>query len=394
MEWLEVLRRVQEGEGRTTEFKSRFDKDAVGKAICAFANGGGGVLILGVDDSGAIVGVSEDPERLQETITTFLQTGCSTPVGAVCGRYKTQEGWVHWIDVPRLRGFEPLSHRGRYWIRRERSSVEPSPSERQELFNTFGFVLTESQVISDGEIKSIDIAMFQDFLTRRGIDIESSPQPEMELDLVNHRVVQLFNGQIRPTLYGLMVFGHNPQRYMQTSNFFIQCVAYRGDERNTDVYSVSDGVGAIHRQVNLAMTWFRGLGRGEAYDGLYRRDLPLAPEDVIREALVNAVIHRDYAITGSKVMFEVFDSHISITSPGSLPNHMTVEEVKVGAGPRSRNEFMANAMVVWRLMEQRGRGWPSMRYLMREFNGTEPELVNHQLSRFVQVIFRLDGLTS
>lgn len=394
MEWLEVLRRVQEGEGRTTEFKSRFDKDAVGKAICAFANGVGGVVILGVDDSGAIVGVAEDPEHLQETITTFLQTGCSTPVGADCGRYRTQEGWIHWIDVPRLRGLEPLSHRGRYWIRRGRSSVEPSPVERQELFNTFGFIHTELQVISDGGFESIDIATFQDFLTRRGVDIESSPQPEMELDLVSHRVVQLFNGQIRPTLYGLMVFGHNPQRYLQTANFFIQCVAYRGDERGPDAYSISEGVGAIHRQVDLAMTWFRGLGRRETYDGLYRRDLPLAPENVIREALVNAVIHRDYTITGGKVMFEVFDSHIAVTSPGALPDHMTVEDVKVGVGPRSRNEFMANAMVVWQLMEQRGRGWPSMRHWMREFNGTEPELVNNQSSRIVRVTLRLDGLTS
>ena len=50
--------------------------------------------------------------------------------------------------------------------------------------------------------------------------------------------------------------------------------------------------------------------------------------------------HRDYAITGSKVLFEVFDRRVDVTSPGTLPNHMTVERVRAGANPRSRNESM------------------------------------------------------
>ena len=81
------------------------------------------------------------------------------------------------------------------------------------------------------------------------------------------------------------------------------------------------------------------------------------PEAALREALVNAVVHRDYVITGSKVLFEVFSQHVDVNSPGPLPNHMSVESVRAGAHPRSRNELMANYMVVKRFMEQRGRGW-------------------------------------
>lgn len=393
MEWLEVLGRIEQGEGRTTEFKSRFEKDAVGRALCAFANSEGGVVILGVDDSGTIVGVRESPERLHERVSAFLQTGCSAPIAATCGRHQTPSGWVHWIGVPRLRGLEPLRHGGRFWIRRERSSVEPSPSELQEMFNAFGFVFTESQMILSAGIDAIDSGLFRSFLKSRGINIDSNPQLGVEVDLLNQRIIERGRGTVYPTLYGLMVFGHSPQKYPHTTNFFIQCVAYGGNERGADAYSISDATGTIDRQVELAMTWFKSLGRREVYSGLYRRDLPLAPEEVLREALVNAVIHRDYAITGSKVMFEVFDNNITITSPGALPNHMTIEQVKAGGGPRSRNESMANAMVIRGLMEQRGRGWPSMRYRMREFNGTEPELINDKLSRFVRVTFRLDSPT-
>ena len=67
-------------------------------------------------------------------------------------------------------------------------------------------------------------------------------------------------------------------------------------------------------------------------------------------------------------MLEVFDDRVVVTSPGALPNHMTVEQARSGGAPRSRNEMMANAMVVAGLMERRGRGWLTMRHARRTFN--------------------------
>ena len=137
------------------------------------------------------------------------------------------------------------------------------------------------------------------------------------------------------------------------------------------------------------MGWIRSLQRREVYRGLFRQDVSLVPEAVLREALVNAVIHRDYALTGSQVLLEVFNDRIVVTSPGTLPNHMTVEQARSGGTPRSRNEMMANAMVVRQLMERRGRGWLLMRHHMQEFNGTEPELVSDENGRFTRVTCHL-----
>ena len=110
---------------------------------------------------------------------------------------------------------------------------------------------------------------------------------------------------------------------------------------------MAEAKGRLGDQVEHALGWFRSLGRGERYDGLLRTDVPMLPEDVIREAVVNAVIHRNYAVTGSAVMFEVFSDRVDVTSPGTLPKHMTVDEARSGGTVRSRNELMATAMVAW-----------------------------------------------
>lgn len=348
----------------------------------------GGILVLGIDDAGATVGVSARPDAIQERLTGLLHTGCGKPISAQCGRHATTNGWVHWIDVRRhQRGYEPFMYDGRFWVRRGRATVAPSPSELQELFNAFGFVLTEQQIIPAAHLDHIDFGAVRAFMQAQGFDTEQTPQPAREDDLRNASVIDELDGVLRPTLYGLMVFGRDPQAYPHTLSLFVQCAAYGGSDQAADVLSAGEAKGRLADQVNRAMGWFRSLGRREAYEGLRRRDIPPLPERALREALVNAVIHRDYAISGSQTMLEVFADRVVVTSPGALPNHMTVEQARSGGAPRSRNEMMANAMVVAGLMERRGRGWLTMRHAMRTFNGTEPELASDQHNCLVRVTF-------
>ena len=385
MEWLDILHRVEAGEDRHSEFKRGLDLSAIGKAICAFANSEGGVIVLGVTNAREIVGVRGDSEQVQERLTSFLHTGCSTPVSARTGRHEDPRGWVHWVEIPRQRGFEPLRYDGRVWIRRERSSVEPSPTELQELYNTFGYILTEERAIHGATVDHVDMRSFHSYLNRLGFDTEEEPQPDQEDDLRNRGVLTEIGGELRATLYGTLAFGADPQ----TRNFRVECVAYAGDDRASDVLQVAEAAGRLDDQVSRAVGWFLGLGRFESYRTLIREDRHLLPRAAIREALVNAVTHRDYAITGSKVLLEVFDGRVDVTSPGALPNHMTVERVRAGANPRSRNDAMAYFMAAMGFMEQRGRGWLIMQREMREFNATEPELLQDERNKFVRVTFHL-----
>jgi hypothetical protein len=100
MDWKEVERRIGAGEDDRTEFNPGIgDLKPIGRAIAAFANSEGEVLVLGVDDAGAIVGVHESAEKVSERLTAFLQTGLNGPVQAGMGRHKHSSGWVHWIEV-------------------------------------------------------------------------------------------------------------------------------------------------------------------------------------------------------------------------------------------------------------------------------------------------------
>ena len=168
-------------------------------------------------------------------------------------------------------------------------------------------------------------------------------------------------------------------------------MAYQGGDRASTALQVAEAKGRLDDQVERAIGWFKGLGRFETYRGLIREDRWLLPEAAVREALVNAVVHRDYAVIGSNVLLEVYDRQVDVTSAGTLPNQMTVESVRAGAHPRSRNESMANFMLAKGFMEKRGRGWPLMRMAMLEFNGTEPSIVQDRSGGYVRVTFRLDS---
>ncbi len=390
MEWTEILNRIADGEDQHTEFKPHFrDRTAVGKAICAFANTEGGLVVLGISDNQEIIGVAEDSEQVQERLTSFLQSGCSAPVSARLGRHEDPNGWVHWLEVPRQRSFEPMRYDGRVWVRRGRSSVEPSPTELQELYNTFGYILTEDRTIGAAAVSDLDEDSFHSYLNALGIDTDRDPQPEADDDLRNRGAAADIGGELQPTLYGLLAFGKVPQSYPQTRSFFIECVAYDGEGRADEVLQTAEAKGRLAEQVERAVGWFSGLAKHETYGGLRRQDRRLLPLPALREALVNAVAHRDYAITGSKIQIEVFTACVEVTSPGSLPNHMTADSVRAGGRARSRNESMANCLLALGFMERRGRGWPVMRRAMLDFNGTEPEIEHDSDSGFVRVRFWL-----
>ena len=250
-------------------------------------------------------------------------------------------------------------------------------------------VLTEEQTIPGIGVSGIDLEAFAAYLVRQGFEVVEGPQPAVEDDLLNRGVLADFDGSLHPTLYGLLAFGKRPQGAPQTGNFWIECIVYGGNDQAAEVILVTEAKGRLDEQVDRALGWARGLGRFENHDDLRRKDTPLLPLAAIREAIVNAVVHRDYAITGSKVLFEVFYDRVEITSPGALPNHMTVAAVRTGGRTRSRNEQIANYMLNRQYMEKRGRGWLVMHSAMAEFNGTEPEIDHDEDSRFVTVRFRL-----
>jgi len=388
MDWLEVLQRIQDGEDDHTEFgrfRSFSEKDWQ-DAVCAFANTEGGLVVLGIGNDGSIDGVPMDAEEVQERLTSGLQTALSAPVRARIGRHQDPKGWVHWIEVARMRGPEPLRNRGKVLVRRGRATVEPGAAELQELYNTFGFVFTEETLIPGTGPDDVEPGTFRDYMKRKGVDLGAEPTLPFDTDLLNREVLDRdMDGQLRMTLFGLMCFGKDPQGHGLTRNLWLDLVAYAGTDRADPVLQSAEAKGRLDEQVARAEGWLRSLGRNERYKGMQRIDEWPVPLRAFRECVVNAVAHRDYTILGSKVLIEVFDDRVVVTSPGALPNHKRRESVLAGGTPRSRNEAMANFLADLGLMEQRGSGYPRITRAMRDFNGTAPELENERDERWVRV---------
>ena len=389
MEWSEVQSRIQAGEGRTLEFKAGFDTNKVGPAVCAFANTDGGVVVLGVSDSGEVLGVTRDPDSVHERLTDFLNDGFNFPVTARCGRHQAGQGWVHWIHVLRQRNPEPMRFRDVAWVRRERSSVRPSPSELQELHNQFGFVMTEEQIIRTATLDDLDEESFRRHLRNQGFGVRRTQRPDIVHDYRNFGLVREIEGQPAPTLFGMLAFGREPQRFPNMSALLVRNTAYAARRRSRDILVAVDAPGRLDEQVETTMNWARSFGKREIYSEVRRSDQPLLPLDALREAVVNAVIHRDYAITGTPILVDVFPDRAEITSPGTLPNGISIGMLRSGGVTRSRNEMMAHYAVSVALMERRGMGWLAIEDAMEKFNGTEPRIVENREAALVKVTLDL-----
>ena len=388
MEWPDVLARIRRGEIEQTEFKIYWkvdDLEGIARAVCGLSNSNGGLVVIGARDDGSLEGVAEAADHFAERLTTLLQSGLSQPIGARLGRGEAEGRSVHWIEVLRYRGPEPIRRRGRIYVRRGRASVEPSGAELQDLFNTFGFVVTEEQTVPESSARDIDPEQFREFLRRLGIDPQEEPRPDFERDLLNKKILSAHLDERRATVYGLLCFGRDPQAVHPLGNAYVELCAYAGPDRAAEVAYRGAARGTLDEQVRRTVAWLRDFGGREEYSGPIRKDVPLLPERAVREAVTNAVAHRDYAILGSKILVEVFVDRVVISSPGELPNHLTPESVLSGGVVRARNQLVAQFLTVMGLMEQRGRGLMIIRKELRTFNGTDLELQNDPVARQVRL---------
>ena len=266
--------------------------------------------------------------------------------------------------------------------------IQRGEGEHTELKRLFGFVITEEQMIPATSTSDLDLEVFESFVRRLGLELDDEPRLEPVDDLRNRGVVRMEGDEPRLTLYGLLCFGRQPQSFAPTRSAWIQMTAYAGRDRTEEVILSGEAKGRIDEQVERALGWIKALGIREEYGPIERTDRYLVPLKALREALVNAVVHRDYAVLGSKTLLEVFSDRVTVTSPGLLPNHMSVASALAGGHPRTRNELIANFMMARGRMEIRGRGLPIVVREMREFNGTQAELVNSTDGGFVRLTLR------
>ncbi|MEK7729955.1 MAG: RNA-binding domain-containing protein [candidate division KSB1 bacterium] len=393
MDAQELQNLIAAGESDAVEFKEHIAgkwkelKTKLAIAICAMANTDGGTVLVGVSDNGGVTGVEEEQTLFEEKLKDILHTGFNFPITAQLHRTQVGDKWIQEVKVRKYRGPEPLTYQKHIYVRRGASSVEQSPHERQELFNVFGFFLTEDQIIPNSGLTNINPEKFKNYLSRFGIDVIDDPQPSFEQDLLNREVLSKQFQEVTCTLYGLLCFGYSPQQFLPFAA--VELSTYNGLTRADDILFTRTCGGTVQEQIESAVAAVRELYRFENFDELVRRDEFLLPLGALRELVANAVVHRDYNISGSKILIDIFHDRVEITSPGELPNSLTPAKILSGGIIRSRNEKMANFLLAMGLVESRGRGIPRVRKLMRDYNGTGLEIENDREVRFVRATLRI-----
>ena len=388
----ELIDMILNGENSGVEFKR--DDVAnyhIAQELVALLNLEGGTLLLGVEDDGSITGATR--ENLEEWVVELCRLKINPPIIPFLSWVKNAESGrdVLAIRVP-LGPDKPYArvHNGRttYFIRVGSASREASRSELQRMFQASGNLHYGVKPVPGTGFDDFDHRRLCDYLTRvLGGQAPTDDDSETWQTLLhNIELMGMSAGLPAATINGMLLFGKTPNRFLPQSG--IRAVCFPGTELDYAARADENLRGPMVplRASNGDIT---ELGLVEkAWDFVRRNTAPTAhlesarkiqgweyPESVIREAVVNALVHRDYSIAGTDIMLAIFSDRLEITSPGRLPNTITTDSMKAGAR-YARNQTLVNIMRDYGYADARGMGIRDKIIPgMRDHNGTEPDLI-------------------
>ncbi|HLR96086.1 MAG TPA: crosslink repair DNA glycosylase YcaQ family protein [Jiangellaceae bacterium] len=342
------------GEALTVEFKRQAEGDELVRAVTCLANGEGGVLLIGVDDDGAIVGArgprGEEPDPIK--IAAFVQNKSEPPLPVRASVEQVDEKAVVRIDVPRADP-GPVGTKGGLYLRRvldSKGAPMCSPMTPHEIVSmgmvTRGQDYAASPAL-DATEDDLDPAEFDRF---RSLCRESGDAFAELSDRDLLRALGLVSRTEPVSLGALLLFGTEGaiQRWVPSA----EVMFHDSRERpNSSSQRLTGGLLRMATRLNDLLELRASVT--ELYVGLHRVEVPLISASTRRESLANALIHRDYSVLGPTTV-QLADSEFSVTSGGGLPPGVTVSTILTESRPRSPT--LAEAFRRAGLVERRGKG--------------------------------------
>jgi ATP-dependent DNA helicase RecG len=168
------------------------------------------------------------------------------------------------------------------------------------------------------------------------------------------------------------VFGKDIERRLPQNG--ISFAHFKGVEITDELADKKVLVGRIQDLAEQAMVVMKiNMKSPSVINGVKREEKEEYPVLVLREAIVNSLVHRNYSISGSKIRIFMFEDRIEFHSPGRLPNTVTIEKMKIGIS-FARNPFLVKYMENLRYIDQLGRGVPMIIKAMKAAGAKEPHL--------------------
>ncbi len=397
----ELAEIIRNGENSGVEFKRDHDHaDSLAKEIVALLNLEGGYILLGVEDNGAVTGLTRTVKSAEE----WLMDVCRQNIQPAIIPYWETATW----DESRMIGIVTLpadspdkpykAKRGSAWVTFVRvgsTSREAIREEEARLYQSSGLMRYEIKPVPGSSLEELDYRRlanyFQD-IRQQDCPAEGDESAWQRL-LVNTELMVEDRGKIMVTVGGLLLFGRRPNHFLPQAG--ISATAYPGVEKDyaareratlrgpiVALRSASGDVlenGLVEQAIefvrrNIAIqAWLEGGTRRERWD---------YPLEAVRETIINAITHRDYTIAGVDIELSLYADRLEVISPGRLPNTVTVEKMKLGYR-MARNELLKEVLRDYRYIEASGLGIPRKVIRgMREHNGTDPDLIEEE-SRFI-----------
>jgi predicted HTH transcriptional regulator len=365
------LRRIIEGgETSTVELKIASPRPTeMAERLCGMANGQGGIIIIGVEDTEKkVVGVPD--ERMALTKDVILRAARQIQPVLVLDPpepeiYAIDSKQIVVATVPPNRG-PVYQTSGVCWIRRGTFTVPLSVSEMLELANDRGLIKWELQPARKAAIKDIDLARVEAYLKRRSAEgFYNSRFENVEQVLAGMDCATVTSsGEVLPTNVGILFFGYDPQLYIMQSE--VVCVLFR-DELGVGGYIDRKIIrGTLQELIDGTEQFLsKYVAVGAKIEGWKRIDLPEYPVEALREAVVNAVVHRDYSRDGESIRVFYYRDRIEIHSPGLLLPGISVDQMSRGeVTSKLRNPILANLLRdIPGYMERMGSG---IRFMLNE----------------------------
>lgn len=368
----ELLTRLQAGEDSTLEFKTEaVHADSLAGELVAFANAYGGTVLIGVEDDGRVVGVTQ-PD-LGDWVINVCRNNVAPPLNPRLRWHLIAGKRVLGIEVNQ--GIEPYrTSRGIYYLRAGATKQIAATAELRRLFQARGLVQYDESPVFGSTMDDIDLGRFAEYYRRvYGAELERRPE-SVRLTLRKNGVLVPGEGDLVSSVAGILVFGTTPQQFLRMSG--IIAVRYAGETPDSDrQINRQELNAALPALIDQAVDFVRlhMLAPGNKSE-TRRIEHPQYPLIAVREAVVNAVAHRDYSLAGARVRLLMFDDRLEIHSPGRLPNTQTVEDLGMRP-PFARNQLIVGFLQRLGYIEFLGEGILIMRREMRQHNGTEPIFV-------------------
>jgi ATP-dependent DNA helicase RecG len=365
---IELEKLIRGGETNTVELKVAAPRATeMAERLCGMANAQGGMIVVGVKDSThEIVGVPD--RKIGETLDVISRavrqmikpelvlTPSEPEIYTLSGKNVV-------IATVRPSSGPVYQAHGIYWIRRGTHTVSLSLAELLEVANDRGLLDWERQPIRHATMEDIDLEKVRAYLARRvATTRQASRFEQIEQVLLGMGCAVPIDNSLVPTHAGILFFGHHPQEYLVQAD--VACVLFRetvGASRYADRRIVT---GTLQELIDGAEVFLsRYIAVGARIEGFKRIDIPEYSLEVLREAVINAVVHRDYSKRGESVRVFCYPDRVEIHSPGVLLPGITVEQMEQGeVQSKLRNPTLANLLKdIPGYMERLGSGIRFMR---------------------------------